>query len=683
MKLLLPILLSAITLHGNELMNYQRVKNQPAKNLIQDAGFEEKSSCWKNLNAGGWKIVSGAGRNGSSGLVNTRRNPNDYVLLTQQFDLKPDTAYVFGGWIRTENLSGRGASLCIEWNNARTGKWLGGSYLGDVSGTSDWQEIKGKFVTKNYPDPVKCHISFYVRKGSSGYVAFDDVYIHPDTAEWSAAILHPIQETLSTEDRSFELASFISGEFRYKKAEKPRYLCKVEISDGEKTLLNRNYPVEKNRVIVNFEPMPAGEKQLKLTLLDEANRMLLAEKELTFRVIPESELMKRTVRIDRHGRTLVDGKPFLPVGIYMSGLTKAQIDTVAEAGFNTVLPYQSPNLGFNGRKGPAAIREVLDYCHAKKIKVIFSIKDAMPKGATNMPLETWNGITGDVAISNAIVETFKDHPALLAWYVCDEIQPTYIEPLTALRRRINRMDPNHPTFAVYYQFNSYERYLGGQDIFGIDPYPVATAETRDQQAVMNQLLGALKVQRLASDGGIACWAAPQYMNWGVWQPDGKQDPAVYYRKYRFPTLGELYAMIAMEMIHGIRGFVGYSYSSLFYGPDKQQFAGTWPLIKQAVAFQHLMAPFLLSTEKAPAFRLKVTKGKVYAQSYRTADGRTALLVSCVGPGESEAEISFEEKAPDFTAHHGSFRKNGANTWLFRGRDICSGMLYSKKSGQLQ
>ena len=53
MKLILPILLSAITLHGNELMNYQRVKNQPAKNLIQDAGFEEKSSCWKNLNAGG------------------------------------------------------------------------------------------------------------------------------------------------------------------------------------------------------------------------------------------------------------------------------------------------------------------------------------------------------------------------------------------------------------------------------------------------------------------------------------------------------------------------------------------------------------------------------------------------------------------------------------------------------
>ncbi len=149
MKLILPILLSAITLHGNELMNYQRVKNQPAKNLIQDAGFEEKSSCWKNLNAGGWKIVSGAGRNGSSGLVNTRRNPNDYVLLTQQFDLKPDTAYVFGGWIRTEKLSGRGAALCIEWSNARTGKWLGGSYLGDVSGTSDWQEIKGKVVTKN------------------------------------------------------------------------------------------------------------------------------------------------------------------------------------------------------------------------------------------------------------------------------------------------------------------------------------------------------------------------------------------------------------------------------------------------------------------------------------------------------------------------------------------------------
>lgn len=154
MKLLLPILLSAITLHGNELMDYQRIKKQSAENLIQDAGFEERSPHWKNLNAGGWKIVSGAGRNGSSGLVNTRKNPNDYVLLQQEFKLKPDTAYVFGGWIRTEKLSGRGASLCIEWSNARTGKWLGGSYIGDVSGTNDWQEVKGKFVAKGYPDPV-------------------------------------------------------------------------------------------------------------------------------------------------------------------------------------------------------------------------------------------------------------------------------------------------------------------------------------------------------------------------------------------------------------------------------------------------------------------------------------------------------------------------------------------------
>lgn len=31
MKLILPILLSAITLHGNELMNYQRVKTSLQK----------------------------------------------------------------------------------------------------------------------------------------------------------------------------------------------------------------------------------------------------------------------------------------------------------------------------------------------------------------------------------------------------------------------------------------------------------------------------------------------------------------------------------------------------------------------------------------------------------------------------------------------------------------------------
>lgn len=675
MKLLLPLLLSAAALYGGDFRNYRRLPDQQSANLIQDAGFEENSPLWKNRNAGGWKILPGAGRNGTAGLVNTRTNPEDYVLLSQKIDLKPDCAYVFGAWIRTENLSGRGASVCVEWSNARTGKWLGGSYIEDVSGTCSWREIKGKFVAKKYSDPIQCSITFLVRKGSRGKVAFDDAYLRPDTAEWNAEILHPVQKTLSTKDRSLELASFVSGTFRYAKEKSPRLFCHVEIRDGKETLLEKDYPVKNNRIIPEFEGMAPGEKQMKLTLSDEANKVILGEKRLAFRVVPEAELQKRTVRIDSLGRTLLNGKPFLPVGIFMSGLTKAQIDIVAEAGFNTVLPYQSPTLGFNGKKGPAAVREVLDYCHAKQLKVVFSIKDAMPKGATNMILGEWNGITGDAAISRAIVEHFRDHPALLAWYVCDEIQPTYVESLRALRSRINRMDPNHPTFAVYYQFNSYERYLGGQDIFGIDPYPILYADTRDQRKVMEQIEGALKVQRLTS-GGIACWAAPQYMNWGVWQPDGRKDPAVYYKKYRFPTLGELHAMIAMEMIHGIRGFIGYSYSSLFYGPDRQQFQKAWPVVKEAVAFQHLMAPFLLSEKKAPRFSIHVKKGQIYAQSYRASSGRCALLVSCVGPGEAEAEIRFQEKLPAMRTHHGSFRKKGADSWVFTGMDIASGLLYT-------
>ena len=675
MKLILPLVICAIALQADDFSHYKRLGKQSMENLIRDTGFEERPSQWNNMNSGGWKVAAGAGRNGSRGLINERKNPNEYILIQQKCECKPNTAYRFGGWIKTENLTGRGASICVEWSNSRTKQWLGGSYLGDINGTRDWYEIQGKFVMRKYPEPVNCYITIYLRKGSKGSLAFDDIYIYPDTAEWNAGILHPIQETLSTRDTAFELASFISGEFRYEKNKTPSYLCNVEISDGEKTFLNNCYPIKENRIHVNFKPLPPGEKQLKLTLLDKANQIILAEKELSLDVIPEAEMQKRKVRIDQYGRTLLDGKPFLPIGIYMRGLTKKDIDTVAEAGFNTILPYNSPTLGFDGKKGPDAIREVLDYCHRKNLKVVFSIKDAMPKGATDMPLNTWNGISDDVAIGNAIVKAFRNHPALLAWYICDEVQPTYIDALKNLRRRINRMDPDHPTFAVHYQVNSFERYLGGHDIFGVDPYPILTVDSRDQKNVIEQVSGAAKIQRLAS-GGILCWAVPQYMNWGVYKPDAA-DPKVYFKKYRFPTTEELYAMISLEMIHGIKGFIGYYYACLFYGPDKKQFEKAWPVIKTAVDFQYLMKPFLLSVEKAPAFRLLVRKGEVYAQTYQTEDGRKALLVSCVGPGESEAEIRMEDTMQNTEMHHGSFTRKDANTWIFHGNDIDSGLLYTK------
>lgn len=645
---------------------WKRLESRPLNSLLKHGGFEENSSEWKNLGKGGWRIVPGAGRSGTKGLTIERKKTGPYVLLSHALDLEPDTAYEFGGWVQTEQVTGRGASICIEWSNAETQKWLGGTYLGDVGGSSDWQELKGKFTMKKYPFPVTCRITFYLRQESLGKAAFDDVYIRPDHAEWNVGMIHPIQETVATDDKSLELASFITGDYRYPGADAAQYTVGVKM-DGRQAF----YPVKENRVIVNLEGLTVGEKSMELQLLDTANQLILGEKTIPLRVVTPEERTARSVQVDEQGRALVDGKPFMPIGIFMTRLTREQIDTVAEAGFNTILPYQSLNLSFTEEISPERVREVLDYCHAKGLKVIFSIKDAMPDGATNQIQKSWNGITDHIEMSEAAVNAFKDHPALLAWYICDEIQPTYIDELTALRRRVNRLDPDHPTYAIYYQFNSYQRYLGCQDIFGIDPYPIKQKTGNDLSNVVQQASQAVNVQQLSS-GGVALWAAPQYTNLGVWLADGRSNPDIYYEKYRFPTADELRAMIALEAIYGTKGFIGFSYSSLFYGPDKKQFENTWPIIRKTVAFQQELAPFLLSETIAPEVKTTSRKGTAYTRAFALPDGRIKVLAVSPGPGEFDALL--ELAGAPLKSRYGHIRQQGPGRYEFRGSGICFDIL---------
>lgn len=668
--LLLIFSLSATLVVALDTTDWKRLEKKPAASIVRDGGFEEKSNLWRNIGEDGWKLAGGAGRNGTVGLLIERGKRGSRVMVSQAFELQPDAAYEFGGWVHTENVTGRGASICIEWSNAETGKWLGGSYLGDIGGDSDWRELKGKFTMKKYPFPVRCRITFYLRPESLGRAAFDDVYVRPDTAEWNVGMIYPIQETVTTDDKSLELASFVTGEYNYPGASKAEQMLGVEIAGRQ-----AYYPVKENRVVIKLNGLVVGEEPMKLQLLDTVNKMILDETTIPLKVTTPEERAGRTVQIDGRGRTLVDGKPFMPVGIFMTRLTREQIDAVAEAGFNTVLPYQSLNLSFTGEMSPDRVREVLDYCHEKGLKVIFSIKDAMPAGATNMIQKNWNGITDPIAISEAVVKAFKDHPALLAWYVCDEIQPTFVTALTALRRRINRLDLNHPTYAIYYQFNSYPRYLGCQDIFGIDPYPIRRMQDNDLGVVAQQASHAVKVQRSSLTGGTALWSAPQYTNLGVWMADAKSDPKVYHEKYRFPTVDELRAMIAMEMIYGSKGFIGYSYSSLFYGPDKDQFKNAWPVVREAVVFQHEMSACILSDAVPPALKVTVLKGTVSVGGFALPDGRVRVLAVAQGPGEFEAVI---EMAPmPLKSRHGLIRTENPGCYRFSGNGIAFDMLESR------
>ena len=139
-------------------------------------------------------------------------------------------------------------------------------------------------------------------------------------------------------------------------------------------------------------PWAPGLHQAEVKIADpEAGGMFLAKKTF-FRGDPPQGVPHVTLRDD--GVTLVDGKPFFPVGIY--GVMKREYNgfdfdrglrDLAAGGFNLVHSYTA------GRT-----KEFLDAAHRHGLK-------------------TW---TAEYSPGKEFVETLRHHPAPIAWYVGDD-----------------------------------------------------------------------------------------------------------------------------------------------------------------------------------------------------------------------------------------------------------------------
>jgi len=137
------------------------------------------------------------------------------------------------------------------------------------------------------------------------------------------------------------------------------------------------------------------------------------------------------VKIDQINRVfLVDDKPFIPIG--PNGDKADKLKNLADHGYNC--PYAQMHEDFTP-EAKKRIEQVLDKAQSLKMKVIiwyFNYR-LVPDHA------------GYQAELLKMVETFKDHPALLGWWVFDE--PTSnIQWLKGLCDAVREVDPYHPVF---------------------------------------------------------------------------------------------------------------------------------------------------------------------------------------------------------------------------------------------
>lgn len=551
-------------------------------NLVQNGGFEAKAANglpdqWEGSPAV-YSQVSAPVHSGQGALQFVNADAKRYVLCSQALPLKPGKTYQASAWVKCEGIQGdeNGATICLEWYTA-DGKFLGGAYPSGIKGTKDWTQIRT--VTGRVPlEAAKCSVACYVRKGMTGKAWWDDV----EVKQWlepplQTMLLKPnYRGQVTPETKEIELATdLMLDDYELKPADVQLKLALVSVPGGETVRETVATPASSHpRVSLSATGLAAGRYELRAQLVSKADNKVLGNDQWRIVVPSPAELAKRAAYIDEYNRLIVNGKPFFPLGMYWSSINEPDLKLYSDSAFNCLMPYGAPD------------QAGLDLAQRYGQKVIYSVKDIY-SGTTWAP----KGIKtpeDERAFIEAKTKLFKDHPAVLAWYLNDELSIDHMPSLEAHQQWLEELDPGHPTWIVLYQFNQLPPYRKTFDVLGTDPYPIPG-----------------KPARMAADWTRACresvlnsrpiWQVPQSMNWAGYRKTEEEKKGL-----RGPTLAELRSMSWQCITEGATGLIYYSWFDLKKFPDT--FAQEWAHNKQVAAEIKEWIPVLLSVERTPHIR---------------------------------------------------------------------------------
>ena len=575
-------------------------------NMVLNPGFENLSGTGE---AADWKepgktysYVKGEGRNGSNALKFSVKKKDAYSFPTQDVNVEPGKRYRFSAWVRTKDVNGKGAGATISVGCvAADGKWLGSGSAHGVRGTVDnWQRIS--FVVDVPTNAVKCEIAPYLSRGRHGTAWFDDISCVPEERPVLGALVSSVYRDTAVDGMAVFSAALSATEDYGRKVV-------FDIPDAFGAVRTVAAIIEDSvaRAKVDVTTLPVGESTVLVRLVG-ADGKEIERRSLIFNRVAKMPDWK--VRIDRENRLLVEGKPFYPVSVYVSYYTDQMFEDIAKSPFNCIMCYRHMT------------REQLDKFHAAGKKVIYSIKDVL-LGRPACPKEIVNEKTEYDWVENHIAK-LKDHPALLAWYINDELGPEWLDKLQVRYNHVRRADPDHPAFMVLFQIGRLREYVGTFDVMGTDPYPVAGKEPQPISMVADW------TARTKRDVfGKAVWEAPQIFDWSA------------YRKFpgvttRAPTEAEIRNMLWQCVAAGANGVCAYNYNGLRIMNKRDPFERRWAEVCRVYGEFARYTDVFLSTEKAPAV-VGVPDG-VYVRTWRH-EGKDWLL--CVNTLDLTNECSLE------------------------------------------
>ena len=514
-----------------------------------------------------YAVDPSGGRNGTRALMfSSDRNAGSPLL--QRVRVAHGIRYRFGAWVRTEGLEGSGfcARVCLLWED-EYGRFISGAFdTPHISGTTDgWRKCEG-VAPKAPANAAWVTVRPEVVGPAKGKAWFDDVFYEPFDKDPVAALYTSAYRGEQAEGEvTFAAALNIVDPADATERVPPgkadmsgyRYVFSYAAADGTRKAVPATGRSQAWAWLnVPVADLAMGEQKVEFTL--SADGKILGKASCPFTRTKTER--RRRVTFDRLGRTIVDGKPFFPLGMYWSvskpyhGYQLPVIDadtikTFVKGPFNCVMPYKQPT------------REQMDICHANGIKVIYP------------------------SYSKDTIGAFRVHPALLAWYVNDEKGIDHLKELTMRQRTVQENDPDHPTWMCVYQYGQIRDLMPTFDCMGVDPYPIPSSD-----------IGMVYDWASTAHGGAMgmrpLWQVPQAFDWASFRKDGKG---------RMPTCEEMKNMTWQGIAGGANGLIYYSYTYLMKSPTtpfEKAFADVCAVAQEVKN----LVPVLLSDGKAPRFK---------------------------------------------------------------------------------
>lgn len=674
-------ILSAASLFAAEALDLSGYKALPksgtSENLIKNPSFLEGDKYWDMKNCPEFEIGP-FGPNNVPALRQVRSGKRKGSSPKQVLKLKPKTTYRFGALMCPMDLKRRRstgqivegrAAVSISWLAKGRG-WVWGTMTCGMHGAdfgvnNQWKRVEYSFTTPDNPDYIYHYYPTMSEVNLSGAACWTNLFLEEALARCIFYMIHPKMSALSDGSDEVEVAISVEGTFQYPQKNKAELSCAADIVDAKgRKIRSVDAKVIRERAVFHVGKLPAGEYSMELKLADTANKYILDSGTLPLNIVDPATRPANYTGIDRYGRAIRNGKPFLPLGTYTWAILEEDLKYLHDAGFNLIMPYGMlfnyiPKYGRNN--GAEPLRAALDIAHKYGMLVSANVQ------VSTRPA-TWDGLADADAIRKRLIETCKDHPALFSYYISDEPSPVKNETLCKQRAMINKMDPWHPTWAVFNAPDEMPKLANAMDIASIDPYPIRGA-VHDQNIVVDQTRIIQKVFGNLQGSG-AYWMVPQMFSWSCFTKSYKKTLKPEYaekckKAVDIPTEREMLSMALMGAIYGVKGYVFYEYQQLKAKPLRERM---WESAKGMIKTLKAQSDLILGIRPAPAVQIKKLKGEVHAKAFLGDNDAKGIFIAAVGPGESEAEITIPEYK-GLKSVIGNCTETAPGVYLFKGKGI--------------